>query len=141
MPRAPKPPKPPDLLKPPPRAVCDAICRRFLKEGTTIFWAREMSAFYRVWKRYPSVPFWQAYELPFGNHSLNMMSWFERGEGPAELERAWVLFHYNPPNPEAINTSTLDIGGQAEDTSPVSVIPSPVVIPSRPRTVAEMMKG
>jgi len=151
MPRAPKPPKPVDPLKPPPRAVCDAICRRFLKTTQNIEWRREMPQFYNLWKQYPSLPFWQGYELPFGNNRLNHMSWFISVEGKAELERAWVLFNYHPVQsvpppiqssldnaPQGVQDKGDKDGGYAASSLPP---PPPPITSTRPRTVAEMMRG
>lgn len=121
-------------VKLPPRATLDAVARRFLKEGQTIYWAREMPTMYRLFKAYPSLPFWQAYELPFGQHSLNMLSWFERDEGKRELERAWLLWSYTPPPLEApapAAPQTLDAAPEAAYTAPVR----------RPRSVAEMLRS
>jgi len=114
----------------PPRAVCCAIIRRFLKPTVTPLWSRELPTFYRLYRLYPSLAFWEAYELPFGNNSLNMLGWFERGEGPAELDRAYRLFHYIPPPPEPAPTL---------DDTPPTQLSSPQVVPRRPRTVAEML--
>lgn len=160
MPRAPKAPKPPpDPLKAPPIPVCDAIIRRFLKTDQNIDWRREMPAFRGgergLWRAYPSLAFWQGLELPFGGgeHALNHMSWFGTVEGKAHLERAWLLFGYNPSQPEVVPQSTpqpqspsiLDNGGQVADHSGDAIatlsIPPPPVLPARARTVAEMMRG
>jgi hypothetical protein len=145
--RARKPAPPPDPNKAPPIAVCDAIIRRFLKPDQNIDWRREMPAFRAreggLWYMYPSLAFWQGYELPFGNGKLNHMSWFLSVEGKAEMDRAWLLFNYNPPQPTPTPTqSTLDNAPQGVqdggDTEPS--LPPPVT-PQRPRTVAEMMRG
>lgn len=131
-------------IKLPSRAVLDAIIRRFLKEGQNIYWAREMPVMYRLYKAYPSLVFWQAYELPFGQNTLNMMGWFERGEGKVELERAWLLFNYNPPSLAAPPPSPpLDAAPKVADTEGESEpsLPPPIAGPRRARTVAELMKG
>ena len=89
----------PKKNKPPTRAACVAIIRRFLKTDQNISWAREMSIFSRLYEKYPDVSFWQCYELPFGNESLNMMSWFESVEGAEEIARAWIIYHWRPADP------------------------------------------
>ena len=141
MPRVLKAPKPVDPLKRPPIAICDAIVRRFLKPDQNILWSREMPKFTQLWKALPSLSFWQSHELPF---KLNHMSWFDSVEGKANLESAWVLFHYNPP--AVTEEEALDNARQMADTPGVddpSITPfiAPPVPPSRPRTVAEMMKS
>ncbi len=115
--------------KPPSRAQCAEIVKRFLKPDQNITWAREMPTFYRLWKQYPSLDFWTHYELPFGNNSLNMMSWFESVEGKEELPRAWLLFNYNPPV-EKVQEIQLDTTVQPVYTVPIT----------RPKTVAEFLK-
>jgi hypothetical protein len=131
----PRPKATPNPLKQPPRAVSEAIIRRFLKVGQTPYWPREMVTWARLWKRYPNVAFWQGYELPFGDadggHALNMLSWFETEEGVKELDRAWLLFHYTPPPLTEPDQAGYDDG---------AAIPPPPVIPRRARTVAEMFK-
>lgn len=133
----PKAKKPKDPLAPPSRAVCGSIIKRFLKEDQPIVWGRDLSAFYRVWKQYPSVPFWEAYELPFGNMSLNMMTWFEGVEGQEELTRSWLLYHYTPPpieEPTLDNLSTVDITPELSYDRPPTIS-----TPRRARTVAELL--
>lgn len=131
MARARKAAAPPDPLKPPPRAQCAAVVERFLKEGQTIYWAREMPTFYKLWKLYPDLAFWQGYQLPFGDgtHALNMMSWFE-GDGAPDLARAWLLFKWTPPEP-APEPPPLD------DQPPTQL--SYPIAPRKPRTVAEWL--
>lgn len=134
MPRPRKAADPTAAPKPPTRAVCADLIRRFLKEGQTIYWAREMPVFYRLWKLYPSLPFWQHYQLPFGNQSLNMMGWFEREEGVTELQRAWLLFNWNP---DAETQPSIE--PPALDTNPPSPLSYPLP-PRKPRTIAEWLK-
>lgn len=126
-------PKPPSKV--PPKAVTEAIIRRFLKEGQPIYWKREVPTFYRLFKVYPNVIFWQHLELPFGEegtHALNLMSWFEGEEGKPHLERAWLLFNYTPPE--------LDIAPQVGYTGGGDEpIPEPPPIARRPKTVAELL--
>ena len=147
MPRVPKAPKPIDPLKAPPIAVCDAICRRFLKLNQNIDWKWNMATFHTLWKQYPSRPFWEGLELPFGGgeHALNFMNWFNSVEGKAHLERSWLLFNYNPPQPEVSPQplSTLDNGGQVDDHvgDANNMVPPPPVLPARAKTVSEMMKS
>lgn len=149
MPRAKKSPSDPSAPPPvklPPREVCDAICRRFLKENQNIEWRREMPKLYQLFKAYPDLAFWQKHELPFGLHKLNHMSWFESVEGKAHLESAYTLFRYNPP--DSTQQSTLDIvkeatdTGKVDDEQPVSSLPlpPPPAYPDRPRTVADMLR-
>ncbi len=131
----------PTAVKRPPIEVCDAIVRRYLKPDQNIAWSREMPTFTRLYKRYPSVAFWQAYELPFGNGTLNMMTWFESVEGVEELKRAWLLFHYTPPASED-PPSTPQVAPQEQTQSAVDTTPQPPYTaprPSRPKTVAAFL--
>lgn len=129
---------PPAKLKMPPKAVSEAIIRRFLKPDQTIYWAREIPKWYSLYKQYPSVAFWQVYELPFGNGSLNHMSWFDGVEGKVELERAFLLWSYNPPP-----LPPLDAAPKAADTEGESepLLPPPRAGPRRARTVADMFRS
>jgi hypothetical protein len=138
MSRARKPAAPPDPLKPPPRAICVAIIERLLKEGQSIYWKRELPTFYRLWKQYPNVAFWQGYELPFGDgtHALNMMSWFE-GDGATDLARAWLLFNWTPPEPDPLPPRDTNLPDPL-DVPTSTQLHSPTT--SRPRTIAEMLR-
>lgn len=120
--------------KAPPRAVCDAIVRRYLKTDQNIDWRREMPAFYVLFKRYPSLAFWERHELPFGMNTLNHMSWFDSVEGQDHLVSAWVVFHYEPPAPVAELSSAVTV-----DTAPQLAYNPPTLPPARPRTVAEFL--
>ncbi len=135
--------------KPPSRAQCAEVVRRYLKEGATIYWAREMSCLYRLWKLYPSLPFWMGYQLPFGTegqHALNMMSWFEGEEGAADLARAWLLFNWTPAEPTLPAAPDLAALEGQPSTEPPSIDSHPpsqlgyVITPRKPRTVAEWLK-
>lgn len=138
---------PADGPKPPTRKECAAIIRRFLKTDKNILWSREMPCFYRLWKRYPSRPFWERYELPFGNNKLNHMSWFESIEGEIELASAYPMFHWTPAAPSPEVTAASPEAAPPAETNPLDTvgstpIPSPIVVPpSRPRTVADMFKA
>lgn len=133
--------------KNPKRVESEAIIRRFLKADQPIYWQREMVVWYRLWKQYPSVAFWMAYELPFGEagggKALNMMSWFENPEGQADLARAWLLFHYTPPETTPSSDSQLDSSPQAPYTGGIEnpLAPSPPLPPRRPRTIAELLRS
>lgn len=147
MPRAPKASSLTASPKPPPRAQCTAVVERYLKQGQTIYWARELPAFYRLWRLYPELAFWMGYELPFGDgtHALNMMSWFEGEEGVADLARAWLLYRWVPPEPAADPDSPPDEGGPIDtaalhlDGTPSSQLSFPIA-PRKPRTVAEWLR-
>ncbi len=121
----------PTVAKRPPIAWCDAICRRFLKPGQNIYWAREMPCFTKLWQAYPHQRFWEVYELPFST-GLNHISWFESVEGAEDLKRAWLLFNYTPPAPEVVAPQAADAIGV--DGAPQ--LPYTVPTPARPRTVA-----
>ena len=145
--KTPSDPSTPPPIKLPPRAICDAIVRRFLKENQNIDWRREMPKFFQLFKRYPSLDFWQKHEPPFGLHRLNHMSWFESVEGQAHLDSAFPLFHYNPPDPTVTppsQLSTLDNLPQTSDNGGVSETVTPPLpppsYPDRPRTVADMLR-
>lgn len=135
-------------LKMPKRAESEAIIRRFLKEDQTIYWAREVPTFYRLYKRYPSLAFWQAHELPF---KLNMMTWFEGPEGQEDLSRAWLLFHYVPAAPESLAHNgassdcqiSIDGAPQAGYTEGIgdTLSEHPKLPPRRPRTIAELLRS
>jgi len=115
-------------------AICDAIVRRFLKPDANIDWTRDMPAFTRLWQAYPSLPFWQAYELPF---KLNMMTWFESEKGKEELARAWLLWNYTPP---PLEEPTPTAPQSALDAAPEPAYTAPKLPPRRARSVAEFMK-
>lgn len=127
-------PRDPNAPKLPPRAACDAIVRRFLKEDQNIEWGREMPKMYQLYKAYPSRAFWERHELPFGMHTLNHMSWFDSEEGKAHLESAWTLFHYTPPEPDPVPLL---------DTTGVDTTPQPAYhcTQARPKTVADFLRA
>ncbi len=117
-----------------------AIVQRYLKPAQNVNWPREMATLSRLWTAYPSLPFWLNYELPFGNGSLNMMTWFESIEGKEELTRAWLLFNYVPVEPAPVVLETA-LGASSEarlDTAPQSSYTPPI---SRPMTVAEFLRS
>lgn len=134
----------PKAAKPPPRAQCTAVVERYLKQGQTIYWAREMATWSRLWKLYPDLAFWMGYELPFGEgiHGLNMMSWFEGEEGAADLARAWLLYRWVPPEAAAEPPSPPDgqpsMGAPLDDAAPSQL--SYPIAPRKPRTVAEWLR-
>lgn len=143
MARTPKVPKPVDPLKSPAKALCTEVIRRFIKTETTIYWARELPSWYALWKVYPSLAFWMALELPFGEgvHGLNHISWFETPEGAAHLSRSWLLYHWNPlsssPAPEP---PPFDLSPSPLDSQTPSQLDCPIALPpQRPRTVAEWL--
>ncbi len=144
MPRAKKVPKPVDPNAPPPKSVCTELICRYLKTDQTIYWARELPAWYRLWKLYPSLPFWYGYKLPFGNgiNALNHMTWFESIEGVAELKRAWTMYHYIPAEPRSDSQNALDSTSELEDNELDSTIPPPPVLaPRRAKTIAELLSS
>lgn len=126
--------KEPDPLKPPARAVCVAIVSRFLKPDQTIYWPREMPTWYALWKQYPNLSFWNSYHVPFGDGTLNHMTWFETPEGAADLARAWVLYNWTPPE-EPIQSDCINT---LDSTTPTKL---PCALPPRkPRSVAEWLR-
>lgn len=129
----------PAAPKPPPRRVCFAIVKRFLKLDQNIYWPRELPTLYRLLKQYPDPVFWECYCLPFGEdglHALNHMSWFESDEGKAALSRAWLLYNWTPPEPVAPETHDI-LGLDADDPTQLSC---PILPEPKPRTVAEWLR-
>ncbi len=131
----------PDPLAPPSKVVIGEIVKRFLKPNKNINWMREVPNFYRLWKLYPSLNFWKSYELPFGNGTLNMMTWFESIEGVEELQRAWLLYNYHPieetkSDSQIINC--IDLGSEQDYSS---INNKPVILPRRPSTIAELLSS
>lgn len=130
--------------KPPSRAKCYSIIERYLKVGQKILPGRDLAAFYRLWKQYPSEVFWLTYELPFGLNSLNFFTWFEGVEGKAELDRAWLMFNYIPKDQE-VETPKSEPFSEVIDNSTEpnydTNIPKPICAPSKPKTVAEWFKN
>jgi hypothetical protein len=111
----------------PSRAQMDAIIRRYVKDGVTPDWRKDMPIAYNLFKRYPSLAFWTHHELPFG---LNSMAWFLTEQGAAQLESDWVVFHYDIP--------------KEPELPPIEILikpPSPYhASPARPKTVAEFLR-
>lgn len=130
--------------KPPPRAACYSIIERYLKVGQKILPGRDLAAFYRLWKQYPSEAFWRTYELPFGLNSLNFFTWFEGQEGRDELNRAWLMFNYVPKDqgvttPKSEPFSEVIDNNTEPDYNPPQL--SPTLQPRKPNTVAEWLKS
>lgn len=127
--------------KPPPRAACCTIIKRYLKVDQKIQPGRDLAAFYRLWKQYPSEAFWLTYELPFGLNTLNFFTWFEGQEGKDELDRAWLMFNYVPKD-QGVTTPKSEPFSEVIDnnTEPDYDVPKPIHIPPKPKTVAEWLK-
>ncbi len=122
----------PSASKPPTRAQCDAIIRRYLKEDQNIEWKREMPTFYSLWKQYPSFAFWTRHEIPF---RLNHMSFFQTVEGAAMLQSDWLVFHYEVPKEAPVPVESISL----IDTLSQPIY-NPLYTERRPRTVAEFLK-
>lgn len=97
------------------------ICKRFLKPGAYEP-ARDVMAFYRLFKLYPDEAFWRAYSLDF---QLNAMFYFLSADGRERLSTAISTFHLNLPRAPEVKLEEAKVG---ED----------VVIESKPRTMAEL---
>lgn len=119
-PSIPKVPKPKPLLT---RPEVVGLCKRFLKPDA---YDAKMSpiVLYRLLKQYPSAPFWLARELDW---QPDNMFYFLSAHGQAWLKDQWDLFHLDMPAQTAYTLESTKVG---ED----------VVIESKPRTVAELLK-
>lgn len=125
-----------------------AVIRRFLKPDQNVNWPREMATFKRLWAGYPNLSFWLSYEPPFGQTTpeggpLNMMSWFESIEGKEDLDRAWLLYNWNPApvrDSSSVEPLSLSNSNSTIDSNDPSAVPLPLP-PRRPKTLAEFLKS
>jgi len=114
--------------KAPPRTKIADIIKRYLKEDKTPVWTREYPIMYKLFKAYPSLPFWERHGLPF---RLNIMTWFLTIEGKATLASDYAVFHYHPPAPEPapqLDNIPVDNGSEPRYNEPL--------VKAAPNTVA-----
>jgi hypothetical protein len=128
MSRKPKTPKPVDPNAPPKcpfsRNEMIALGKRYLKDPKSFDAKRDLFVLYRLWKSYPSKPFWQVHQLTFG---LNFLTWFLGKDGQEHLARDYSVFNLQLPKIEEVKLEAEKVG---ED----------VVIERKPRTMAELLK-
>lgn len=122
--------------KPPPRAQVSLIIKRYLKpEATEKGVPRsELVQFYRLWRQYPSAPFWERHELGF---KLNSLYWFSTPEGAETLARDYLVFHFEfAPPPEA---APVEVSPDHVDKTTQPSYYQPTT-PARPKTTAEFLR-
>ena len=116
--------------KPPSRRLVTEIIKRYVKEGTTPVWSREIPVFYHLWADYPSLRFWLHHELPF---KLNSICWFRTEEGKERLASDWLVFFFTFKESEPEVAPLVDKPEDGDYHIPTT--------PSRAKTLAQFLKG
>lgn len=120
MARKPKIPKPTALFN---RNETIGLCKRFVKieqyDGR-----RDLMVLYKLFKQFPSRPFWMNYDLGF---QLNAAFWFLGAAGQERLKRDWSIYE-------------LDLGSQVEHNVGDTKIGEDVVIDKPNTSVADLLR-
>jgi hypothetical protein len=127
----------PPIPKAPRRADALLIISRYINPMVKWVEKNELTAFYILWRDYPSSTFWLKHDLGF---RLNSLFWFRTLEGAAKLRADWDVFHLKDlalpldKKPEP----TYDGGVIETDSTPPP--PAPILPPRRDQSVAGFLK-